>query len=43
MRLEVTKDEIVGSYFPAPYQGGETPKPRVTDGFTVDLAARTVR
>jgi hypothetical protein len=43
MRLEVTKDEIVGTYYSAPFQEGETPKPRVTDGFTVDLAARTVR
>jgi hypothetical protein len=43
MRLEVSKTEIVGSYYSAPYQEGETPKVRVTDGFTVDLAARTVR
>jgi len=43
MRLEVTKDEIAGSYFSAPYQEGETPKVRLSDGFTIDLAARTVR
>jgi hypothetical protein len=43
MRLEVTKDEIAGTYFSAPFQEGETPKPRITDGFTVNLAARTVR
>jgi hypothetical protein len=38
-----SENEIVGSYYSAPFQEGETPKPRVTDGFTVDLAARTVR
>lgn len=43
MRLEVTKTQIVGSYFSAPYQEGATPRTRLTDGFTVDLAARTVR
>ena len=43
LRLEVTKDDIVGTYYSAPYVEGETPKPRITDGFTIDLAARTVR
>jgi hypothetical protein len=28
MRLEVTKGEIAGTYYSAPYQEGETPKPR---------------
>lgn len=43
MRLEVTKDEIIGSYFSALYEEGVTPRVRTTDGFTVNLAARTVR
>lgn len=43
MRLEVTKDEIMGSYFSAPYEEGATPRVRTTDGFTINLAARTVR
>jgi hypothetical protein len=43
LRLEVAKDAIVGTYYSAPYVEGETPKPRVTDGFTINLAAHTVR
>jgi acid phosphatase type 7 len=43
MRFEVTKGQIVGTYFSAPYDETETPKPRMTDGFTIDLTARTVR
>jgi acid phosphatase type 7 len=43
LRLEVSKDHIVGTYFLAPYEPNETPRARVTDGFTVNLAARTVR
>lgn len=36
-------DEIVGTYCSAPYQEGLTPKAKTPDGFTIDLAARTVR
>jgi acid phosphatase type 7 len=43
MRFEITKEQMVGTYFSAPYQELETPRPRITDGFTVDLAATTVR
>jgi acid phosphatase type 7 len=43
LRLEVTKEQITGSYYSAPFQEGVTPKVRVTDGFTIDLAARTIR
>ena len=43
VRLEVTKEQIVGSYFSALYEEGATPRVRTTDGFAVNLAARTVR
>ena len=43
LRLEVSKTEIVGTYFSADYQVSEAPRARMTDGFTVDLTARTVR
>lgn len=43
LRFEVTKGQIVGTYFSALYDESQTPKPRITDGFTVDLSARTVR
>jgi calcineurin-like phosphoesterase family protein len=43
LRLEVTKQQIVGIYFSAPYEEGQPPRQRTTDGFTIDLAARTVR
>jgi len=43
MRLEVSSGQIVGTYFSAPYEVDETPRARITDGFTIDLATRTVR
>jgi hypothetical protein len=43
LQLEVTKEEIVGSYFSAPFVEGETPKPKAADGFTINLVAHTVR
>jgi hypothetical protein len=43
MRLEVSSGQIIGTYFSAPYQANVTPRPRITDGFTIDLDARTVR
>jgi hypothetical protein len=43
LRLEITKGQIVGTYFSAPYDETATPKPRITDGFMIDLSARTVR
>jgi acid phosphatase type 7 len=43
LRFEVTKGQIVGTYFSAPYDESETPRARITDGFTIDLTARTVR
>lgn len=43
LRFEVTKGQMVGTYFSAPYEAEETPRARITDGFTVDLTARTVR
>ena len=43
LRFEVTKGQIVGTYFSAPFEQIETPRARITDGFTIDLTARTVR
>jgi acid phosphatase type 7 len=43
LRFEVTQTQLVGTYFSAPYEPNQTPKARITDGFTVDLTARTVR
>ncbi|HEY1940041.1 MAG TPA: metallophosphoesterase [Candidatus Angelobacter sp.] len=43
LRLEVSKTEIVGSYFAAPYTAGSNvPKPGMKDSFTIDLATHTV-
>jgi acid phosphatase type 7 len=43
LRFEVTKGQIVGTYFSAPFEPEQTPRTRITDGFTIDLTARTVR
>lgn len=43
LRLEVTKQQIAGTYFSAPFdEAASTPKATVTDKFTVNLAKRTV-
>jgi acid phosphatase type 7 len=43
LRFEVTEGQIIGTYFSAPFEPNQTPRTRITDGFTIDLAARTVR
>jgi hypothetical protein len=43
MRLKASSGQIIGTYFSAPFEENETPRVRITDGFTIDLAARTVR
>jgi hypothetical protein len=42
LRLEVTKQEITGSYFSARYAEATTPKASVVDTFTIDLKKRVV-
>jgi hypothetical protein len=42
LRLEVSKTQIVGSYFSAPYSVGGTPVAKLVDSFTVNLANNTV-
>jgi hypothetical protein len=42
LRLEVSKTQIVGSYFSAPYSVGGTPVAKLVDSFTVNLAKNTV-
>jgi len=42
LRLEFTAAAINGTYFSAPYQESTTPVANKTDGFTIDLHARTI-
>jgi hypothetical protein len=42
LRIEISKTQIVGTYFSAPYSSGATPAAKVVDSFTVDLAKNTV-
>jgi acid phosphatase type 7 len=42
LRLEVTAQQITGTYIAAPYQLATTPAPRVGDTFVINLAQRTV-
>jgi acid phosphatase type 7 len=42
LRLEVTKTNITGTYFSAPYTETVEPATETTDTFTIDLATRTV-
>jgi hypothetical protein len=42
LRLEVSKSQIVGTYFSAPYVTGSTPTASVVDSFVIDLTANTV-
>jgi hypothetical protein len=42
LRFEVTKDQIVGKYFSAPFAEERTPQTEQRDTFTINLANRTV-
>lgn len=42
LRLEVSKTQVIGTYFSAPYSSGATPAAKVADSFTVDLIKNTV-
>ena len=42
LRLEVSKAQIVGTYYSAPYVSGGTPTASVVDSFVVDLGNNTV-
>jgi acid phosphatase type 7 len=42
VRIEVTKQQIVGHYFSAPFAEERTPQVKEMDTFTIDLAKRTV-
>jgi hypothetical protein len=43
VRLEVSEAQIKGVYYGAPYSVGATPSLDQTDGFVIDLKARTVK
>jgi acid phosphatase type 7 len=43
LRLEVSKTQILGTYFSAPYSQGGTPTTSVMERFVIDLAAHTVK
>ncbi|HET8997742.1 MAG TPA: metallophosphoesterase [Acetobacteraceae bacterium] len=42
VRFEVTKDEIIGRYFSAPFAEERTPQTQQMDSFSINLASRTV-
>jgi len=42
LRLEISKNQIVGTYLSAPYVAGGTPAAKVADSFTIDLAKNTI-
>jgi hypothetical protein len=42
LRLEVTKQQIAGTYFSAPYEETSAPEASITDKFSVDLKKRMV-
>ena len=42
LRFEVTKGQIAGTYFSAPYVSGGTPAAKVADSFVIDLVKNTV-
>jgi hypothetical protein len=42
LRLEVSKAQIVGTYYSAPYVSGGTPTTSVVDSFVIDLGNNTV-
>ena len=43
LRLEVSKDKILGSYFSAPFVAGTTPPPKLLESFSIDLAKYKVK
>lgn len=43
LRLELSKTQILATYFAAPYSPSGTPAANIVDRFTVDLATNTVR
>ncbi len=43
LRLEVSKTQILGTYFSAPYVAGGTPKTSLVERFVVDVGRHTVR
>jgi hypothetical protein len=43
LRLEISKSQISGTYFSAPYVAGSSPVGGMTDRWRVDVAARTVQ
>jgi hypothetical protein len=43
LRLEITKEQILGTYFSAPYVAGSSPAGGVTDRWRVDVASHTVQ
>jgi acid phosphatase type 7 len=43
LRLEVSKSQIVGTYYSAPYTVTGAPATKAVDGFTIDLNKNTVR
>jgi len=43
LRLEVSKAQIIGSYFSAPYSPGGQPATQLVERFAVDLASHTVQ
>ncbi|MGD0509361.1 MAG: metallophosphoesterase [Terriglobales bacterium] len=42
LRLEISKNQIAGTYLSSPYVAGGTPAAKVVDTFTVDLVKNTV-
>lgn len=43
LRLELSKTQILGTYFSAPYAQGATPSASTVDRFAIDLTKHTVR
>jgi acid phosphatase type 7 len=43
LRLEISKPQIVGTYYSAPYSAGTTPNAQVVERFAVDLVNKTVQ
>ena len=42
LRFEVTGEQIIGTYYSAPYEETATPQPKVMDKFVIDLKTQTV-
>jgi acid phosphatase type 7 len=43
LRFEVSKTQIVGTYFSAPYVAGGVPAAQAVDRFTIDLVGHTIK